>query len=355
MRNFYAKGMMSLIILAGLAIFQAGCHTIGSQVKDTSSPSSGGVTSSLQSLNLPELSEHIGELPYVSRRKIMTILDSAAILNAIKRYMVVTGKIPASYQALEDEGYLFFKPMVKPEKWVVGKDFVTVSITSHTWASEDPDDFRKEEFTFYHPNSPRELERKRKAPELDWQILQQTLKGVGMSKGASLAPPDSPWRKLKKEDFLSGKVSFSELDRLRGYSANEKEFAQILWARELAELLSSYAFTYHPIYKRYPRTSQELLEFIGERIPAGWVAPLTGKQVEIGDEFTGSNVAFIGSPNGRRFEVIVPLFGAGGSRQPIDVMRLSPKSSGFNAGKYYRMVVDKDNRLENVLPGYGFR
>jgi len=354
MRKVYTKGIASLVVVVGLAIFQASCRNIASEVKDTSSPSSGSLVSSLESLNLPAPNRSGEKLSYEAGRMLATRLDMSAIQSAIKRYMVVTGKIPESYQTLEDEGYLFFKPLIKPEKWHVGKDSISASISVHSGLSNDPTDFETEEFTFYHPNSERELERRRKGAEYDWQTLQSVLRGEGMSGRFSLAPPDSPWRKLTKEDFISGRVSLLELDKLRGYSADEKEFAQILWARELAQLLSTYAVLYNPIYKRYPKTSQELLDFIGERIPSGWIAPLTGKPVEIGDEFTGSNVAYIGSENGRRFEVIVPLFGAGGSRQPIDVMRLSPKSSGFYAGKYYRIVADKDHIAESTPISYGF-
>jgi len=75
MRKVYTKGIASLVVVVGLAIFQASCRNIASEMKDTSSPSSGSLVSSLESLNLPAPNRSGEKLSYEAGRMLATRLD----------------------------------------------------------------------------------------------------------------------------------------------------------------------------------------------------------------------------------------------------------------------------------------
>jgi len=347
MKNRFLGLSVRLLLLIGLGFSEATCSDLALRQIETSSADTRAAGLSGVFATTPKLDASGNSIEVLRKR--LTAVDVVAVGNAINRYMEVTGKVPRSFDNLVKEGYLFFMPMVKPISWEATDDYVRFKIESHTLATDDPNDFKVTEITIYHPKSEVALERERKRRELDWKLHELDMKG---SYGHGGPPPNSPWRKLTREDFISGRVSTRVLDSLREYSANEKEFAQILWARELTSLLQAYAAFYYPNH-RHPLSAKELLDFIGPKIPAGWVAPLTGKTIDLKDQYDGENAAYIASEDGQKFEIIVPLFGAGGSRVPNIYMQL-PTALGIHPGKYYRVYANDRNPMENVLLDYAW-
>ncbi len=90
----------------------------------------------------------------------------------------------------------------------------------------------------------------------------------------------------------------------------------------------------------YPSSVDELFEFAGEPNWEAWIAPLTSVSVRVTDTWDGTNVVNRALNEGRGYEILVPLFGAGSEEvvkpDAIDWNNLAQPWYGYYPGKYMR-------------------
>lgn len=285
-----------------------------------------------------------------TRREKITWLDFISLQHGIVRYMDVENSLPKSFDELLKAGYLFFVPKIKINRWEIVGNALEVEVVEHHPVKNGLKVFTAR----YRLGSPDELH-----PEQTRYLRSKARENIreGQRKAAARnggqVPKDSIYYGISEEDVMSGRISESLPDEYRGYSANDTEFRQLYWADDLCRLLYIYCYEYSPgSAGQFPSNARELLEFIGDVVPRGWIAPMTGKPVKIQDHYDGQNAGYVVSNGGRKIEIFVPLFGAGASKKPHPFMRGFERLGVLKPGEYFYLKFNSDSPADSIYMPY---
>ncbi len=130
--------------------------------------------------------------PAEDQRRLLTCYDTGAITEAIEHFIQLEQELPASYETLIDEGYLFFKPLITPDRWEIDGDTLKVTITFASMDTANPDDKQTDEVTHYRPGSVEYIDQKRRIAEMQWKNLQRVLNREDAYSAMKPLPPDNP-------------------------------------------------------------------------------------------------------------------------------------------------------------------
>ena len=226
------------------------------------------------------------------------------LLRAARRFCQGEARIPTSLDELRNRGYLFYEPeAVTDVTWRTITDGISIEVTY-----ESPDvsgNYEKSSSHLYAPGTRTYEKVEEGLRRSTWMLVLHHQRDFGEFAG------------ITQQDIESGRFIIDNFREYLPYAKDSREYAQILWAKALVELLHDFAREFSSRYHRFPSSASELDAWIGERIPQGWVAPMNGREVELADTYDGTNAAYeLQEKNGSAmYEITVPLFGAG-SRTP---------------------------------------
>ncbi len=235
---------------------------------------------------------------------------------AASRYREVNERLPESQSDLQS--FLFVQPRLKLDEWRVDDDSLTLGATLH-----EPDgSTRYAEVTIYRRGT------------AAWD--------KSMEEGKNLMLSSLRERKAKglnpnwtEEDIREGRWSNYIWDSVRAHSRNAADLEQLMWSHDLAGMLAMGANSFERANGKFPGTPQELLAFLGPINEEAWIAPTTGEAVSFVDEYDGKNVCYKPSPDLERFELTVPLFGAGLEERGHPQGPEWGPHTGYYSGEYF--------------------
>ena len=256
---------------------------------------------------------------------------------AFRRYFELEGKIPTSVDEIAEKGYTFFKhaATVEDEKipgWLVK----SVSLTY-----EGQGKFAIWLVYPYPDGSGNFNYRALFLAERGSKSYEDMMNGLKNSSLMLIRHHPEVFGDIPQEKVYSGEFLIDNGREFRIFAKDEKEYAQIRWAIDLAYLLDEFTREFHRLNHRFPGNFRELEEFIGEKNERGWIAPLTGKPVTLQAYFNGENPAYrVMELNGKQdYEILIPLFGAGSQDVESAYQRFLRFQQGyFVPGKYVRIA-----------------
>jgi len=267
----------------------------------------------------------IGEGPERSRdaRRILYFMTGhCALLYAYEK-----GRFPASLEELRS--HLFFLPVPHFTQWTLSRDGDLLTFEAIVSETTEPKTYMK---GLYLPGST--------------HYMQAEAENRERKAARYRADPTQFPAGVSQADILAGHYSWNDEDMMLSYARDEKEFLQLYCSNILGHVLKPELQAYKAIYERYPERLEDVFPILlGSKNSEAWISPMTGEEMVIGDKPDGSCVYYRATEEGKGYELLIPLYGAGTEKpMGLDECEFDPRK--YSAGKYFKFA-------HNIAEGWG--
>jgi len=250
-----------------------------------------------------------------ARRILYFMTGHCALLYAYEK-----GRFPASLEELRS--HLFFLPVPHFTQWTLSRDGDFLTFEAIVSETTEPKTYMK---GLYLPGSTHYMQ----AEAENRQRLAARFREN---------PTNFP-AGVSEADILAGRYSRSARDMMLSYARNDKEFLQLYCSDILGHVLKPELHAYKAVYKRYPERLEEVFPIFGSPNSEAWTSPMTGEEMLIGDKPDGSCIYYRATEDGKGYELLIPLYGAG-TEKPMGLDECEFDAMKYSAGKYFRFAHD---------------